>query len=121
MFIFRQCLNEDMLGPWITNGIPSTKYSACNCTDGIQVIWKNPKEREFGGKLAGCEWGSVGTWYSKSHLSLSVLVDFVLWIMTESPSLGTGKEEVTSEVLHARISALLTSMGKGLMVFLNVL
>lgn len=92
MFIFRQCLNEDMLGPWITTGDPSTKYSACNCTDGIQVIGINPKEREFGGKPAGWEWGSVGTWYSKSHLSLSGRVDFVLWIMTECTSLGIGKE-----------------------------
>lgn len=53
MFIFRQCLSEDMLGPWITSGNPQTKYSVCNCTDGIQVIRINPKRREFGGDTCG--------------------------------------------------------------------
>uniref|UniRef100_A0A8C8AZD4 ATP binding cassette subfamily A member 12 n=1 Tax=Otus sunia TaxID=257818 RepID=A0A8C8AZD4_9STRI len=37
VFIFRQCLKEDMLGQWITSGNQGTKYSACNCTDGIQT------------------------------------------------------------------------------------
>lgn len=51
MFIFRQCLKEDMLGPWISSGDQRTEYSACNCTDGIQVISINPKLRRFGGIL----------------------------------------------------------------------
>ncbi|XP_062434346.1 glucosylceramide transporter ABCA12 [Rhea pennata] len=32
-----RCLTEDMLGQWITNGNKRAKYSACNCTDGIQT------------------------------------------------------------------------------------
>eukprot|EP00076_Gallus_gallus_P023117 XP_015144790.1 ATP-binding cassette sub-family A member 12 isoform X3 [Gallus gallus] len=50
-----QCLNEDMLGPWITNGIPSTKYSACNCTDGIQTCpqknYTPPHRRTFSTRM----------------------------------------------------------------------
>uniref|UniRef100_G1MX17 ATP binding cassette subfamily A member 12 n=1 Tax=Meleagris gallopavo TaxID=9103 RepID=G1MX17_MELGA len=55
VFIFRQCLNEDMLGPWITNGNPSTKYSACNCTDGIQTCpqknYTPPHRRTFSTRM----------------------------------------------------------------------
>ncbi|XP_032301868.1 ATP-binding cassette sub-family A member 12 [Coturnix japonica] len=50
-----QCLNEDMLGPWITNGNPSTKYSACNCTDGIQTCpqknYTPPHRRTFSTRM----------------------------------------------------------------------
>ncbi|XP_065607453.1 glucosylceramide transporter ABCA12 [Cyrtonyx montezumae] len=50
-----QCLNEDMLGPWITNGNPSTKYSACNCTDGIQMCpqknYTPPHRRTFSTRM----------------------------------------------------------------------
>ncbi|XP_014807435.1 PREDICTED: ATP-binding cassette sub-family A member 12 [Calidris pugnax] len=46
-----QCLNEDMLGPWIISGNPTTKYSACNCTDGIQTCpqtnYTPPHRRTF--------------------------------------------------------------------------
>ncbi|XP_042678296.1 glucosylceramide transporter ABCA12 [Centrocercus urophasianus] len=50
-----QCLNEDMLGPWITTGDPSTKYSACNCTDGIQTCpqknYTPPHRRTFSTRM----------------------------------------------------------------------
>ncbi|XP_030309992.1 ATP-binding cassette sub-family A member 12 [Calypte anna] len=46
-----QCLKEDMLGPWIINGNQRTKYSACNCTDGIQTCpqtnYTPPHRRTF--------------------------------------------------------------------------
>uniref|UniRef100_A0A669QJ45 ATP binding cassette subfamily A member 12 n=1 Tax=Phasianus colchicus TaxID=9054 RepID=A0A669QJ45_PHACC len=55
VFIFRQCLNEDMLGPWIATGNPSTKYSACNCTDGIQTCpqknYTPPHRRTFSTRM----------------------------------------------------------------------
>uniref|UniRef100_A0A8C0EBB6 ATP binding cassette subfamily A member 12 n=1 Tax=Bubo bubo TaxID=30461 RepID=A0A8C0EBB6_BUBBB len=51
VFIFRQCLKEDMLGQWITSGNQRTKYSACNCTDGIQTCpqtnYTPPHRRTF--------------------------------------------------------------------------
>uniref|UniRef100_A0A8B9CZD6 ATP binding cassette subfamily A member 12 n=1 Tax=Anser brachyrhynchus TaxID=132585 RepID=A0A8B9CZD6_9AVES len=54
-FIFRQCLSEDMLGPWITSGNPQTKYSACNCTDGIQTCpqtnYTPPHRRTFSTRM----------------------------------------------------------------------
>ncbi|XP_021254439.1 ATP-binding cassette sub-family A member 12 [Numida meleagris] len=50
-----QCLKEDMLGPWITNGNPSTKYSACNCSDGIQTCpqknYTPPHRRTFSTRM----------------------------------------------------------------------
>ncbi|XP_039584511.1 ATP-binding cassette sub-family A member 12 [Passer montanus] len=46
-----QCLTEDMLGQWITSGNQRTKYSACNCTDGIQTCpqtnYTPPHRRTF--------------------------------------------------------------------------
>uniref|UniRef100_A0A8B9W0S0 ATP binding cassette subfamily A member 12 n=1 Tax=Anas zonorhyncha TaxID=75864 RepID=A0A8B9W0S0_9AVES len=55
VFIFRQCLSEDMLGPWITNGNPQTKYSVCNCTDGIQTCpqtnYTPPHRRTFSTRM----------------------------------------------------------------------
>ncbi|XP_068052641.1 glucosylceramide transporter ABCA12 [Anomalospiza imberbis] len=46
-----QCLTEDMLGQWITSGNQRTKYSACNCTDGIQMCpqtnYTPPHRRTF--------------------------------------------------------------------------
>ncbi|XP_071418175.1 glucosylceramide transporter ABCA12 [Pithys albifrons albifrons] len=46
-----QCLTEDMLGQWITSGNQGTKYSACNCTDGIQTCpqtnYTPPHRRTF--------------------------------------------------------------------------
>ncbi|XP_054065519.1 glucosylceramide transporter ABCA12 isoform X2 [Rissa tridactyla] len=46
-----QCLKEDMLGPWIISGNQRTKYSACNCTDGIQTCpqtnYTPPHRRTF--------------------------------------------------------------------------
>ncbi|XP_010120287.1 PREDICTED: ATP-binding cassette sub-family A member 12 [Chlamydotis macqueenii] len=46
-----QCLNEDMLGQWIISGNQRTKYSACNCTDGIQTCpqtnYTPPHRRTF--------------------------------------------------------------------------
>ncbi|KAM6332822.1 glucosylceramide transporter ABCA12 [Podargus strigoides] len=46
-----QCLKEDMLGQWITSGNQRTKYSACNCTDGIQTCpqtdYTPPHRRTF--------------------------------------------------------------------------
>ncbi|XP_051480136.1 LOW QUALITY PROTEIN: glucosylceramide transporter ABCA12 [Apus apus] len=46
-----QCLKEDMLGPWIASGSQRTKYSACNCTDGIQTCpqtnYTPPHRRTF--------------------------------------------------------------------------
>uniref|UniRef100_A0A8C0HN55 ATP binding cassette subfamily A member 12 n=1 Tax=Buteo japonicus TaxID=224669 RepID=A0A8C0HN55_9AVES len=51
VFIFRQCLKEDMLGQWIISGNQRTKYSACNCTDGIQTCpqtnYTPPHRRTF--------------------------------------------------------------------------
>ncbi|XP_068542414.1 glucosylceramide transporter ABCA12 isoform X1 [Anas acuta] len=50
-----QCLSEDMLGPWITNGNPQTKYSVCNCTDGIQTCpqtnYTPPHRRTFSTRM----------------------------------------------------------------------
>ncbi|XP_040416717.1 ATP-binding cassette sub-family A member 12 [Cygnus olor] len=50
-----QCLSEDMLGPWITSGNPQTKYSACNCTDGIQTCpqtnYTPPHRRTFSTRM----------------------------------------------------------------------
>uniref|UniRef100_A0A8B9EG06 ATP binding cassette subfamily A member 12 n=1 Tax=Anser cygnoides TaxID=8845 RepID=A0A8B9EG06_ANSCY len=50
-----QCLSEDMLGPWITSGNPQTKYSACNCTDGIQTCLQTnytpPHRRTFSTRM----------------------------------------------------------------------
>uniref|UniRef100_A0A8C3CZF0 ATP binding cassette subfamily A member 12 n=1 Tax=Cairina moschata TaxID=8855 RepID=A0A8C3CZF0_CAIMO len=55
VFIFRQCLSEDMLGPWITSGNPQTKYSVCNCTDGIQTCpqtnYTPPHRRTFSTRM----------------------------------------------------------------------
>ncbi|XP_027591452.2 ATP-binding cassette sub-family A member 12 [Pipra filicauda] len=46
-----QCLTEDMLGQWITSGDQGTKYSACNCTNGIQTCpqmnYTPPHRRTF--------------------------------------------------------------------------
>ncbi|XP_049672891.1 glucosylceramide transporter ABCA12, partial [Accipiter gentilis] len=46
-----QCLKEDMLGQWIISGNQRTKYSACNCTDGIQTCpqtnYTPPHRRTF--------------------------------------------------------------------------
>ncbi|XP_009581458.1 PREDICTED: ATP-binding cassette sub-family A member 12 [Fulmarus glacialis] len=46
-----QCLTEDMLGQWIFSGNQTTKYSACNCTDGIQTCpqtnYTPPHRRTF--------------------------------------------------------------------------
>ncbi|XP_064371423.1 glucosylceramide transporter ABCA12 isoform X2 [Dromaius novaehollandiae] len=46
-----RCLTEDMLGQWITNGNKRAKYSACNCTDGIQTCppmnYSPPHRRTF--------------------------------------------------------------------------
>ncbi|KAM6129391.1 glucosylceramide transporter ABCA12 [Pterocles gutturalis] len=46
-----QCLKEDMLGQWIISGDQRTKYSACNCTDGIQTCpqtnYTPPHRRTF--------------------------------------------------------------------------
>ncbi|XP_064015154.1 glucosylceramide transporter ABCA12 [Pogoniulus pusillus] len=46
-----QCLKEDMLGQWITSGNERTKYSACNCTHGIQTCpqtnYTPPHRRTF--------------------------------------------------------------------------
>ncbi|KAM9287173.1 glucosylceramide transporter ABCA12 [Morus bassanus] len=46
-----QCLKEDMLGQWIFSGNQRTKYSACNCTDGIQTCpqtnYTPPHRRTF--------------------------------------------------------------------------
>ncbi|XP_058665209.1 glucosylceramide transporter ABCA12 [Ammospiza caudacuta] len=46
-----QCLTEDKLGQWITSGNQRTKYSACNCTDGIQTCpqtnYTPPHRRTF--------------------------------------------------------------------------
>uniref|UniRef100_A0A8D2N1N7 ATP binding cassette subfamily A member 12 n=1 Tax=Zonotrichia albicollis TaxID=44394 RepID=A0A8D2N1N7_ZONAL len=51
VFLFRQCLTEDKLGQWITSGNQRTKYSACNCTDGIQTCpqtnYTPPHRRTF--------------------------------------------------------------------------
>ncbi|GAB0191806.1 glucosylceramide transporter ABCA12 [Grus japonensis] len=48
---FGQCLKEDMLGQWIISGNQRTKYSACNCTDGIQTCpqtnYTPPHRRTF--------------------------------------------------------------------------
>ncbi|KAI6065336.1 ATP-binding cassette sub-family A member 12 [Aix galericulata] len=50
-----QCLSEDMLGPWITSGNPQTKYSVCNCTDGIQTCpqtnYTPPHRRTFSTRM----------------------------------------------------------------------
>ncbi|XP_025903800.1 ATP-binding cassette sub-family A member 12 [Nothoprocta perdicaria] len=50
-----QCLTEDMLGQWITNGDESGKYSACNCTDGIQTCppmnYSAPHRRTFSTRM----------------------------------------------------------------------
>nr|XP_009931047.1 PREDICTED: ATP-binding cassette sub-family A member 12 [Opisthocomus hoazin] len=46
-----QCLKEDMLGQWIFSGNQRSKYSACNCTDGIQTCpqtnYTPPHRRTF--------------------------------------------------------------------------
>ncbi|XP_061858379.1 glucosylceramide transporter ABCA12 [Colius striatus] len=46
-----QCLKEDMLGQWIISGNQRTRYSACNCTDGIQMCpqtnYTPPHRRTF--------------------------------------------------------------------------
>ncbi|XP_067154833.1 glucosylceramide transporter ABCA12 [Apteryx mantelli] len=46
-----RCLTEDMLGQWITSGNERAKYSACNCTDGIQTCpptdYSPPHRRTF--------------------------------------------------------------------------
>ncbi|XP_010217767.1 PREDICTED: ATP-binding cassette sub-family A member 12 [Tinamus guttatus] len=50
-----RCLTEDMLGQWITNGDERAKYSACNCTDGIQTCpptnYSAPHRRTFSTRM----------------------------------------------------------------------
>ena len=53
-------------------------------------------------------------------LSLFGLADFVHWITTICTSLETGRKMPSSEDSHANISAFLPVVGKGLMLFFNV-